>query len=156
MAYEKALGFGPPKTEVNHRGPLPQLFGDQFGWEELVAEVARIYRSLTPEDRARTAIFANNYGEAGAVDLFGPKLGLPPAISAHQSYFLWGPRGFRGDVVIVLQDDRESLERICASVEQAGTHFHPWGMAEENNPIFVCRGLKTTLVELWPKLKKWN
>jgi 4-amino-4-deoxy-L-arabinose transferase-like glycosyltransferase len=156
VAYEKALGFGPPKTEVAHRGPLPQIFGDQFGWPELVAEVARIYHALPPEERTRTGIFANNYGEAGAVSLFGPRYGLPRPISGHQSYFLWGPGDFHGDTLIVLQDDRESLERVCASVLEAGAHFHPWGMGEENNPIFVCRGLKVPLPALWPRLKKWN
>jgi len=156
VAYEGALGVTPPKTEVAHRGPLPQIFGDQFGWPELVADVARIYRALPPDERARTGIFANNYGEAGAIALFGPRLGLPRPISAHQSYFLWGPGDFRGDTLIVLQDDRESLERLCASVEEAGTHFHPWGMAEENGPIYVCRGLRVPLQSLWPSLKKWN
>jgi hypothetical protein len=156
VAYEAALGVTPPKTEVGHRGPLPQIFGDQFGWPELVAEVARIYHSLPEEERARTGIFANNYGEAGAVALFGPGHGLPRPISAHQSYFLWGPGNFDGDTLIVLQDDRESLERLCRSVEEAGVHFHPWGMAEENNPIFICRGLNVPLRELWPRLKKWN
>jgi hypothetical protein len=156
VAYQAWLGVGPPRTQVNHRGPLPQLFGDQFGWEELTLEVARIYAGLSPEERARAAIFANNYGEAGAIDLFGPRYGLPAAISAHQTYFLWGPPGFRGDVLIVLQDSRQGLERVCASVEQAGEHQHPWGMEEENRPIFVCRGLRTPLVELWPRLKNWN
>jgi hypothetical protein len=156
VAYQAWLGVGPPKTEVSHSGPLPQLFGDQFGWEELTVEVARIYAALSPEERARAAVFANNYGEAGAIDLFGPRYGLPAAISAHQTYFFWGPRGFRGDVVIVLQDNRQSLERLCASVEQAGEHYDPWGMEEENGPIFVCRGLRTPLDELWPRLKNWN
>jgi hypothetical protein len=156
VAYAKALGIAPPRTEVAHSGPLPQLFGDQFGWPELTAEVARIYHALPPDERRQAAIFANNYGEAGAINLFGPALGLPPAISAHQNYFLWGPRGHRGEVVIVLQDDRESLEQVCASVEEAGKHFHPWGMAEENNPVFVCRGLHPPFPDLWPRLKKWN
>jgi hypothetical protein len=156
VAYEQALGIAPPRTEVGHRGPLPQHFGDQFGWLELVAEVARIYDALPPADRARAGIFANNYGEAGAINLFGPQYGLPPAISAHQTHFLWGPRGNAGAVLIVLQDDRETLEKVCASVEDAGVHFHPWGMAEENNPIFICRGLHPPLPEMWPRLKKWN
>ena len=156
VAYSHRLGLVPPRTEVGHRGPLPQLFGDQFGWPELATEVARIYHSLPPEERAVAAIFANNYGEAGAVNFFGPALGLPTAISGHQTYFFWGPRGNRGDVVIVLQDDREDLERLCASVEEAGRHDHPWGMAEENGPIFVCRGLRVPIDRLWPSLKKWN
>lgn len=156
LAYEKAMGFSPPKTEVGHRGRLPQHFGDRFGWPELVAEVARIYDALPAEDRARACIFANNYGEAGAMNLFGPRYGLPPTVSAHQTHFFWGPRGCTGEVLIVLQDDRETLEGICASVEEAGVHTHPWGMAEENNPIYVCRGLHPPLAEMWPRLKKWN
>ncbi|MFN7989488.1 MAG: glycosyltransferase family 39 protein [Thermoanaerobaculia bacterium] len=156
VGFTKAIGFTPPKAEVAHRGPLPQPFGDQFGWPELVADVAKVWNGLTPAERARAAVFANNYGEAGAVNLFGPAHGLPPAISAHQNHFFWGPRGFRGDVLVVLQDDRESLERVCASVEEAGRHEHPWGMAEENGAIWVCRGLKTPLPELWPRLKHWN
>lgn len=156
VAYEAALGIAPPKTEVAHRGPLPQLFGDQFGWEELVAEVARIYNSLPVEERGRTAIFANNYGEAGAINLFGPRHGLPPAISAHQTHFFWGPRGYTGEIVIVLQSDRDELAEVFESVEQAGEHHHPWGMEEENNEIYLCRGLKTPLGELWPRLKHWN
>src|SRR5204862_938953 len=82
LAYEERLHARPPKTEVAHIGPLPQYFGDQFGWEELVSEVAQDYESLPPDVRAHTAIFANNYGEAGAIDLFGPKYGLPEATSA--------------------------------------------------------------------------
>lgn len=156
VAYMRRLGFEPPKAEVAHRGPLPQTFGDQFGWPELVEDVAKVWNGLTPAERARAAIFANNYGEAGAIHLFGPSLGLPRALSAHQNHFFWGPRGFRGDVLVVLQDDRESLERVCSSVEEAGRHEHPWGMAEENGAIWVCRGLKTPLPELWPRLKHWN
>jgi len=156
VAYEAALGVTPPRTEVAHRGPLPQMFGDQFGWEPLVADVVRAWYALTPEERARAGIFANNYGEAGAINLLGPRFGLPPAISAHQTYFLWGPGDFHGDILIVLQDTRESLQRLCDSVELGGLHSSPWGMAEENNPIWVCRGLKTPLQELWPQLKHWN
>ncbi len=156
VAFTKRLGFEPPKAEVAHAGPLPQVFGDQLGWPELVADVAKVWNGLTPEERARAAIFANNYGEAGAINLFGPAHGLPRAISAHQNHFFWGPRGFAGDVLVVLQDDRESLERLCGSVEEAARHEHPWGMAEENGAIWVCRGLKTPLPELWPRLKHWN
>lgn len=156
LAYARALGAAPPRTEVAHEGPLPQMFGDQFGWPELTAEVARIYHSLPDHERARAAIFAGNYGEAGAINHFGPAHGLPRAVSAHQTHFFWGPGDATGEVVIVLQGNRERLEQRCASVQEAGRHFHPWGMAEENRPIYVCRGLKTPLAELWPRLKHWN
>ena len=156
VAYQRAIGVAPQRTEVGHVGALPQLFGDQFGWPELVADVARVYRALPESERARACIFAGNYGEAGAINLFGPKLGLPRAISGHQTHFLWGPSGCTGEVIIALQDTREGLEQVCSSVEEAGQHFHPWGMAEENGAIWVCRGLKQPLEELWPRVKHWN
>jgi hypothetical protein len=156
VAYADMLGMAPPKTEVAHEGPLPQIFGDQFGWEELVAEIAEIYRSLPEEERARTGIFASNYGEAGAINMYGPAYGLPPAICAHQNHYFWGHRDFDGDTLIWLQWGRESLERIFTSVEHAGEHYHPWGMAEENRPIYLGCGLKVPLSELWPRLKHWN
>ena len=156
VAYAAAIHAAPPKTEVHHSGPLPQIFGDQFGWPELVEQVAKIYWSLSPEERARTAIYANNYGEAGAIDFFGPNYNLPAAISPHQTYFYWGPHGFHGDILIALQSSRERLEKVCASVEEPAVHYHPYGMGEENQPIFVCRGLKLKVTEIWPELKHWN
>ena len=156
VAYQERLGVGPSKTEVNHVGPLPQMFGDQFGWPELVAEVARIYHGLPEDQRAAACIFTGNYGEAGAINLFGPEHGLPPAISGHQTHWMWGPGDCTGEVVITLQIGGEDLEQVFDSVEVAGSHFHPWGMAEENNDILVCRGLEMPLSELWPRLKHWN
>jgi hypothetical protein len=156
VAYRRWLGVDGQKTEVAHEGPLPQLFGDQFGWPELVAEVAHVYHALPPDERAKATIFASNYGEAGALNLFGPSHGLPPPVCAHQNHFFWGPRDAGSDVVIWLQWGRRHLEPMFASVEQAAEHRHPWGMAEENRPIFVCRGGKRTFVEAWDDLKHWN
>ncbi|MCU1307178.1 MAG: glycosyl transferase, family 39 [Acidobacteriaceae bacterium] len=156
LQFESKLGLSTPKTEVAHKGVLPQHFGDRFGWPEMVEKVAKIYNSLSPEERAKTAIFASNYGEAGAIDFFGPKYGLPKAISGHQNYWFWGPRNYTGEIMIVLQDDHESLESKCASVEEVGMIDHPYAMAEEHNPVFICRGRKKSLQDDWPKLKHWN
>ena len=156
VAYQEGLGIAPSKTEVNHEGPLPQMFGDQFGWPELVAEVEGIYNSLPEDDRAVACVVTGNYGEAGAVNLFGSRYGLPRAISGHQTHFLWGPGDCTGEVVIVLQYPADRLAEIFESVEEAGRHHHAWGMAEENHPIHLCRGLKMPLAELWPQLKHWN
>ena len=97
-------------SRITKLGPLPQLFADQFGWEDMAAAVARVYNSLPADIRPRTAIFGQNYGQAGAIDLFGPKYGLPPAISGHQNYFLWGPRGYTGESMIVMAGRQEDLE----------------------------------------------
>ena len=156
LAYQRRIGAAPPKTEVRHEGPLEQRLGDQFGWEELTADVARIYRSLPREERARTGIFASNYGEAGALNLFGPAYGLPAPICAHQNHFFWGPPRKEPQNLIWLQWSRRGIEERCLSVEQVGNHFHPWGMAEENRPIYLCRGLRRPLKAMWPDLKLWN
>lgn len=157
LAYQRRLGAAPPKSEVRHDGPLEQRLGDQFGWPELVADVARIYNGLSPEERARTGIFASNYGEAGALNLYGPALGLPAPICAHQNHYFWGPPKVEPQTLIWLQWGRQGVEDHCRSVEQAGEHFHPWGMAEENRPIYLCRGLKHSIAEYWtPDFKHWN
>jgi hypothetical protein len=137
-------------------GPLPQLFADRFGWEDMAAAVAKVYNNLPPDVRARTAIFGQNYGQAGAVDLFGPKYGLPPALSGHQNYFLWGPHGYTGESVIVMGDRRSRLEEKFASVELAGHVAHPYAMPYEHIDIYYCRGMKWPLEQVWPKLKNWD
>jgi dolichyl-phosphate-mannose-protein mannosyltransferase len=158
LAYQHRFGVSDSKTEVRHEGPLEQRLGDQFGWPELVADVAKIYNALPPEERAHTGIFASNYGEAGALNLWGPKLGLPPPICAHQNHYFWGPPPKPEPTTLIwLQWGRRGVEDHCRSVEQAGEHFHPWGMAEENRAIYLCRGLKHTIAEYWtPDFKHWN
>lgn len=156
VAYGKLMGIEDDQTEVNHAGPLPQMLGDQFGWPELTAEVAAYYNALPPEDRAQTAILAGNYGEAGAIDMFGPKYGLPTALSGHQNHYYWGTMGFTGRNLITIQYGPRYLGTICGSVEKLGDHYHPWGMAEENHAIYFCRGLKKPLAETWEDQKHWN
>jgi hypothetical protein len=156
IRYSRAIGMSQPRIENHRLGPLPQLMADRFGWKEMAEEVARIYRSLPPADRARAAIFAQNYGQAGAIDLFGPALGLPPAISGHLTYYLWGPRGYTGDVMIVLDDDRQTLERLFGSVELAGHVFHPYSMPYQHFDVFVCRSPRQPLAALWPRIKRYG
>ncbi len=156
IRYQNALGFEPPKAENQNTGPLPQHFADEFGWEEMTREVARIYNGLTPEERAQTAIFANSYGQAGAIDFFGPKYGLPKAISNHQNYWYWGPSNYTGAIVIVLGSDGEGDREHFKTVEAVGRTYHPYSRRDEHFEIFLCRGLNQDLKTLWPKIKKWD
>jgi hypothetical protein len=136
---------------------MPQNYADRFGWDELAGNVARVYRSLPPAEQAKAVIFAQNYGEAGAIDVLGKPYGLPPALSGHQNYYLWGTHGYTGEIVIVVDDDRGDLDRLCNSVEDAGpANRNRYAMPYENSKnIYICRGLKTPLSELWPKVKEW-
>jgi hypothetical protein len=156
IRYTKALHLQPPRIEMHRLGPLPQLYADQFGWEEMTATVARVYNSLPLEVRVKTAIFGQNYGQAGAIDLFGPKYGLPPAISAHMNYFYWGPRDYTGESMIVMQGRQRDLERRFASVQKVASVYHPYSMPYEHFDVFYCRGLKQPLKEIWPQVKNWD
>jgi hypothetical protein len=156
IRYAETLHLQQPAIENHRLGPLPQLYADQFGWAEMAATVARVYNGLPPEVRARTAIFGQNYGQAGAVDFFGPKYGLPRAISGHQSYFLWGPRDYTGESVIVMQGRQKELEKLFASVRKAATVYHPYSMPDERFDVFYCQVLKEPLRQFWPKTKNWD
>jgi 4-amino-4-deoxy-L-arabinose transferase-like glycosyltransferase len=156
VPYMEALDIKVSRAEVQDQGLLPQHFGDEFGWPEMVSEVAKVYNSLPAEQRAKTGIMAGTYGDAGAIDFFGPRLGLPKSISAHQNYYYWGPRDYTGESLIFLHYDLDDVQRWCQSV-QVGSKLDPYyGMAEEHYTILVCNGLKKSLKEVWPRFKVWN
>jgi hypothetical protein len=156
--YGRRIGVEPPVTEKAHaRAALPHHFAWQFGWDEMVEAVAAAYRALPPEEQARAAVIGNNYGESGAVDLLGPKHGLPlRALGVHQSYWLWGPGPAGKDVLIVLGDRPERLRRFCDDVQVVAELHHPLGAVWENGPVLVCRKPRATLQQAWPRLKKWS
>ncbi|MEP6956830.1 MAG: glycosyltransferase family 39 protein [Chthoniobacterales bacterium] len=157
LAYMRAIHFEPPRTETSHTAALPQLFADQFGGEEMVRSLARAYATLSPEEQQRVGIFCQNYGQAGAVDLFGPKYGLPSALSGHQNYYLWGPRDYTGEVMLVLDSDDADEREQFRSVEDLGVlGSSPWSMPwEQRQHIYLCRGLKMPMRDFWPQLKHW-
>ena len=157
ISYMEEIHVEPPRTERSHTAALPQLFADQFGWEQMVVSIAHVYHHLKSEDEKSAAIFCQNYGEAGAVDFFGRKYGLPPALSGHQNYFLWGPRDYSGKVILVLDTDADDEREQFESVEDLGQVLSsPWAMPyERRTHIYLCHGLKTDLREFWPQVKKW-
>jgi hypothetical protein len=139
------------------RATLPQHYADQFGWEEIVAKVNEAYLKLSPAERSGCAVFAQDYGQAGAIDFLGRRYGLPPALSGHQTYYLWGPRDYSGNCMIVLDDSKEVLEGLYEQVEYVGTSAdNPYAL-ERKIPVFICRGAKFgALSAVWPQLKKWR
>ena len=158
IKYTRAFGISPPRIENRVTSALPQLFADRFGWPEMARAVADAYHSIPEHERERTAIFGQDYGQAGAIDFYGPELGLPKAISGHLTYWYWGPREYTGEVMLVMGDRREVLERKFESVEKVGEVGHPYAMASQHWELFLCRGPKgwKNLQEIWPQLKNWN
>jgi hypothetical protein len=157
LAYMRTIHFEPPRTETSHTAALPQLFADQFGWEEMTNFVARAFHQLSPEEQRRVAIFCQNYGQAGAIDFFGPRRGLPPALSGHQNYFLWGPRGYTGDLMLVIDEPGgEEPEQFHSVVDLGLIDSSVWAMPwEQRAHLYLCRDLRGDLRDLWPKLKDW-
>ena len=156
LTYQTKLPFSSPRTEKSHlKAALPQHFADEFGWQEMVAKVARIYVSLPPDQRAQAAIFGGNYGECAAIDFFGPKYGLPRCISGHQNYFFWGPGSATGEVVIMLGARPDRARSRFREVQVVDMLDDPYNQIE-SDPVLLCRGLKQDLRQLWPKLKSWD
>ena len=132
------------------QGDLPQLFGDMFGWEDQVQAMSRAYASLPEEGRQRAALLAYNYGEAGAIDYFGKRYGLPKAISGHNQYGYWGPRGYTGEIVVAIGFPLERLQRSFDDVRPFETISPTYAMPEETNlTIFICRKPRQPLSASW-------
>jgi Dolichyl-phosphate-mannose-protein mannosyltransferase len=154
--YMRALGIGVSRTETHMNSNLPQHFADEFGWPEMVAQVAGVYNAMPAEERAKTAILAGNYGSAGAIDFFGSRYGLPQSISAHQNYYYWGFRQYTGESLILLNWQLDDAQRWCSSVEAGPEVGNPYAMSWEHYTILICHGLKKPLAEAWPRFKVWD
>ena len=155
--YADALGIAPATAEAKQLDRLPQFYADMFGWEDKAAAVAKVFHSLSPEDQARCALFGDNYGRCGAIDFYSKKYNLPKSIGPHNNYWLWGPRNYNGELVIILGGDLKGKTDKFESVTIADTVRSAYAMPYENNlAIYVCRNLKMPLKELWPRLKHYE
>jgi hypothetical protein len=156
ISYTKAIHLynASDNTENQSSGPLPQFYADRFGWQEEVDQVTRIYRSLSPEDQAKVAIYGSNYGEASAINFLGH--GLPVAISGHNSYWLWGPRGATGDIMIVINGATpDEMHKFYDSVQVAGRIDNPYSMPYERRNIYLVRGRRKNVLGDWLSFKHY-
>lgn len=152
--YAAALGLSAPlRTDQGQHLELPQDYADMLGWPQQTAAVAAVFDSLPPAERPQTAVLAQNYGEAGALDFYGPRWGLPPAISTQGTYYLFGPGLRAGTTLIALGVDSAWLARHYDSVRPAAWVDNPLGVVEERHvPIYLCRSPHQSLQALWPSL----
>ena len=100
---------GTLKWEDLKNHPLPQDFADMLGWEEMTRKMGKAYGMLTEKEKKSTLVFCDNYGQAGAVNYFGPKYGLPPAYSDNASFLYWMPDSLNFDNLVLLTDDPEEM-----------------------------------------------
>jgi MFS family permease len=157
VRYARALGMAPGSDERHALARLPQYFADMHGWPELAAAVGAVAATLPPDERVHACVFGQNYGEAAAIDFFGPAQGAPRAISGHNNYWLWGPRGCDGSVVIVIGGDRADLDEVYAEVTDAGRFECTDCMPYENGQtLWIGRKPKVTIESVWPRIKHYD
>lgn len=164
--YATTLGIV-PQIEKNRSGALPQWFADRLAWPELVQEVARVYEALPSEERAGALLFAPSYGEAGALELWGPAFGLPAVLSNHNTYYLWsrtllaqhegrGPAAAPITLISVGMAP-ERLAQWFERVDSVGAfeclNCIDW---RHHRPIVIARGPRAPLLRFWPELKHFE
>jgi hypothetical protein len=140
-------------ASVVYKTPIVALnydAGETIGWPAFIGEVAAVYRSLPAAERASATILASNYGEAGAVDRFGPADGLPPAYSGHNAFWYWGPPPAAATSALVIGYDRGQLG-FCRSVRLGAVLNNRVGVNddEQGEPVWVCQ-LRESWRAIWP------
>ncbi len=155
IRYAAALGIQPRTEERKELAELPQFYADMHGWQQITTTVEEVAGRLSPEEREEAVVLVPNYGVAGALQLLGR--GLPPVVSGHNNYWLWGPQGRTGKVMIILENDREDLEPHFAQIELAARTDCGYCLPYENNsPVWICRDPVRPLPEVWPQLKHFD
>jgi len=151
VKYCKFFGVQDIKVENVPLDSLPQLFGDMFGWREQVEAISRAVHSLPTEEQSRATLLAYNYGEAGAIDYLGKHYGLPTAISGHNQYGYWGPRGASGEIVIAIGFTKSRLDQSFAEVLPFETISPAYALPEESAlTIYICRRPRRDFSASWP------
>ena len=142
------------RGERHDLGRLPQHFHDRFGWEEMAENVAVAFNRLSEQDKAEACVLTGNFGEAGAIWVFGREYGLPKPISGHLQYYFWGPRGHTGEVTISLGVDLEILDDHYDDVRMVREHWCRWAIPYEKYlNVYVCRKPKKPLDAMWSSFK---
>ena len=133
-------------------------YGDEIGWPEFVSQVARVYQALPRAERSQTVILLGNYGEAGAIDFYGPRYGLPRALSGHLTYYYWKPRYVHARAVILVQVSPGSLGGQCRSARTVATIHNSLNVEneEQGEPVILCTGPHINLDRLWPLQRHYD
>lgn len=155
LEYSKLFPYARDvKTERDATTALPQLYADMLGWENMAQQISRVYHEVPAAEQPDCAILAGNYGEAGAIDHYGPPLGLPKAISGHNSHYDWGPGSYTGSCVIVFGERADEYKQYFADAQLVATITYPHAaMAERDVHVYLCRKPSAPLAVLWPHFK---
>jgi len=157
--YTDWLGIN-TELEKGKKPPLHQILADRIGWEEKVKLVVNAYSSLSEEEKKQTIIAAGNYGQAGAIELFGKPYNLPPVACSHNNYYLWSKDRVNGSILLQLDNERDynGLKYLFDSVEIfPGKYTNNFVSDHENNlVVFICRGPKIPPIEMLERSKNYH
>ena len=153
IGYTRLLGLTGRNDRPAHL--IQPVFAEEFGWDRLARDVASAYFSLPAPIRSRTAIYADTYGDAGGLEFYGPRYGLPPPISSQNNYYLWGTRGYDGSTLLAIGATQIGrLRRLYRSVRLVRTSSEPYKwIVEGPAPIYLCRDPVAPLPVIWPMLR---
>jgi hypothetical protein len=156
IGYSRLLGLRQPaeEKEISYPAELPQFYADMFGWQNMAKSVSKVYKSLSPEEKQKAKIFAQNYGEAGAIQFYTNKYPLPPVICPHNSFWYWGYGDTTRNIIIAIGGTKEKYLRFFSSVVEFGIIRSNYAISYETNlRIFVCKGLKEPINKMWDKVR---
>ncbi|MFS4493447.1 hypothetical protein [Maribacter sp. 2308TA10-17] len=154
LPIEKYVEYA-QKKEQNGRVELTGDYVHMFGWEEQVKLVDSVYQSLSPKEKNNCVLWAENYGQAGALKILGNKCNLPNPISRHGSFWTWGYGNKDADVWISLGNEKPSIEYVFEEVEFVKIITHKYAIGEENGiPLYICRKPKVDIEKWWKDYKE--
>ncbi len=158
ISYSSFLGISHQNSEHKQLADLPQFYADMFGWEDLAKTVSSVYKTIPDSEKSTTIVFADNYGEAGALEYYSSKYKLPPVVCPHNSYWYWAnPDEQKIKTIIVIGGDTANLKKIFQGVVLAAVHKTKYSMPYENNlQVFICRGIKQSLKDIWQRNKNFS
>jgi 4-amino-4-deoxy-L-arabinose transferase-like glycosyltransferase len=135
-------------------------FREEIGWPDLARSVADVYQSLPKDEQQRTGILTGNYGEAGALTLYGPALGLPRAMGLTNSFWYRGYDPRLPQTVIVTGFDLDEGQKLFASCVVAAKNTNPYGVVNEESrdhpDILVCRDLRMPWSVYWRDFRRFG
>ena len=150
--------IGSPVWRVTSK--LYDQFREEVGWSDLARSVAGVYRSLPADEREHTGILTGNYGEAGALNLYGPRLGLPHAMSLTNSFWYRGYDSRLPTTIIVTGFELEEGRRLFESCSVAAKNTNPYDVVNEESryhpDILLCRNLRMPWPEYWANHRRFG
>ena len=155
--YLSNLGLSITLESGKQDEPLPQWLADRLGWEELAADVASVFYTLSQAEQRNAVIISTNYGEAGALELYSPQYGLPAVFATHNSFHTWGPPPDSVRTFLAVYVNKDDLDRLFDSVEEVKVHLcEHCTRPQQRIPIYVARGPRFTISADWPKFKIYD